>query len=380
MTHHHDRNAKTHAVGPIHFAPPVAAGEKPPRGVLPLLYVDEEWLALRTEEVVEPARPIFDAHMHLWAGHDTYLVPHLVEDLACGHAIRGTMYVECSFMYRADGDPRFASIGEVEYANGVAATFASGTYGPARACAGIVGKVDLTMGASAEEILLACQSRAPDRFRGIRHMAAWDPHPAVNLLRRPPPPNLLLDPRFREGFARLAPLGLSFDAWLYHPQLPQLLDLVDAFPDTRVIIDHCGGLANRGPYAERRDESFQFWKSHLQELARRPNVFIKLGGLSQRLFGFPYIDRDLPPTSEELAAGWRPIVETCIETFGPGRAMFESNFPPDKCGVSARVLWNAFKRLAAGYTEQEKSALFAGTAIRAYRLPEALAEPAPPTA
>jgi predicted TIM-barrel fold metal-dependent hydrolase len=56
--------------------------------------------------------------------------------------------------------------------------------------------------------------------------------------------------------------------------------------------------------------------------------------------------------------------------------MFESNFPPDKCGVSARVLWNAFKRLASGYSESEKSDLFAGTAIRVYRLPESLAAPA----
>jgi L-fuconolactonase len=349
---------------------------KPPRGTAPLHFVDDEWLALRSEEALDPLRPIVDPHQHLWDGHHAYLVPQLREDLACGHAIRGTVYVECSYMYRADGDPRFASVGEVEWANGVAASFASGAYGPARACAGIVGRVDLTLGASARQVLEACATRAPDRFRGIRHMAAWDASPEVNVLRRPPPKDLLLDASFREGFAALAPLGLSFDAWAYHPQLPQLIDLVDAFPDTRVIVDHCGGLALKGPYATNRDESFRAWRASMLELARRPNVFVKVGGLSMRIFGFPFIDRDLPPRSEELAQAWTPIAQTCIEAFGPERSMFESNFPPDKCGVSARVLWNAFKRLAAGYSEDEKAALFAGTAVRAYRLPETLAQPA----
>ncbi|QDL38627.1 amidohydrolase family protein [Rhodoferax sediminis] len=348
--------------------------DKPRRGMAPLLYVDEEWLALRTEEVLEPRLPIVDAHHHLWNRSGAYLEPQLAADLACGHNLRGTVYIECTSMYRAEGDPRFACVGEVEYANGVAALFASGYYGPVRACAGIVGKVDLTLGAFAEEVLRACMAHAPDRFRGIRHMAAWDASPKVNVLMRPPARDLLLDPRFREGFGKLAPLGLSFDAWVYHPQLPQLVSLIDAYPDTRVIVDHIGGLVHTGPYASRADESFREWKASLQALARQPNVFMKIGGLSMRMHGCDFIDRDLPPTSQELAQAWAPHVETCIEIFGADRCMFESNFPPDKCGVSAVVLWNAFKRLAAGCSEGEKANLFAGTAIRAYRLPEALAQ------
>jgi predicted TIM-barrel fold metal-dependent hydrolase len=349
---------------------------KPRRGVPPEYFIDKAWLDLRTEEVIDPGRPIVDAHQHLWARQGGYFVPELLEDLGSGHHFRGTVYVECTNMYRAEGDPRFASVGEVEYANGVAAMFASGAHGPLRVCAGIVGRVDLTMGGFAEEVLQACIARAPDRFRGIRHMAAWDASPEVSMLLRPPPKDLLLDPKFREGFAKLGKLGLSYDAWVYHPQLPQLIELVDRFPDTTFIVGHCGGKANRGPYAERHDEVFREWKAAINELARRPNVNVKIGGLNMRLAGYPFIDRDLPPSSEELAAAWRPEVETCIEAFGPGRSMFESNFPPDKCGVSARVLWNAFKRLASGYSESEKSALFAGTAIRVYRLPESLAAPA----
>lgn len=353
---------------------------KPLRGVAPLHFVDEEWLALRTEDAIDPGRPIVDAHHHIWDGHHTYMVPDLVKDLKeCGHDIRGSVYVECSFMYRADGDPRLASIGEVEYANGVGATFASGYYGPARMCAGIVGRVDLTLGAFAQPLLEACMSRAPDRFRCIRHMTAWDASPEVNLLRKPPPQDLMLDPQFRDGFAMLGKLGLSFDAWCYHPQLPQLIDLVDSHPETRVIIDHAGGRAATGPYAGRKDEAFQQWKGYMRELGRRPNVFVKLGGLNMRLFGFDFIDRDLPPTSGELAPAWAPTIETCIEVFGPNRCMFESNFPPDKCGVSGRVLWNVFKRIASGYSESEKCDLFAGTAIRAYRLPDSLGKSALPS-
>jgi L-fuconolactonase len=278
-------------------------------------------------------------------------------------------------MYRAEGDPRYASVGEVEYANGVGAAFASGYYGNVRACAGIVGRVDLTLGALAEDVMQACMSRAPDRFRGIRHMAAWDPSAEVSQLMCPPPKDLLMDKRFREGFAKLGSLGLSYDSWCYHPQLPQLIDLVDAFPDTRVVVNHVGGRIGEGPYASRQDEVFRDWKASMQALARRPNVFVKLGGLGGRLTGFPFIDRDMPPTSEELVPAWKPYVETCIEAFGADRSMFESNFPPDKAGVSARVLWNAFKRLAAGCSDAEKAQLFAGTAIRAYRLPEALGQP-----
>lgn len=349
---------------------------KPPRGTAPLHFVDDEWLALRTEDTIDPGRPIIDAHHHLWEGHHNYLVPDLVQDLDCGHAIRGTVYVECSHMYRADGDPRFASVGEVEWANGVGAEFASGKYGALRGCAGIVGRVDLTLGAFAQEVLEACQARAPDRFCGIRHMAAWDDSPEVNTLRRPPPKDMLLDRTFREGFAQLEPMGLSFDAWVYHPQLPQLIDLADAFPDTSIVVDHCGGLVARGPYAQDRDGWFKQWKASMKALAERPNVVVKIGGLNMRGFGFTFIDRDLPPQSEELAQAWKPIVDTCIEAFGPERAMFESNFPPDKCGVSPRVLWNAFKRLAQGCSEDEKNALFAGTAARIYRLPETLTQAA----
>jgi predicted TIM-barrel fold metal-dependent hydrolase len=205
-------------------------------------------------------------------------------------------------------------------------------------------------------------------------MAAWDASPIVNVARRPPPPDLMLQAGFREGFSRLAPNGLSFDSWCYHPQLPQLIELVDLFPATRVVVNHCGGPLQAGPYASRRPEAFRDWAALMKELGRRPNVFVKIGGLNMRILGFDHMERDRPPTSDELAVAWKATVETCIEAFGVERSMFESNFPPDKGSCSARVLWNAFKRIAHPFSEAEKHELFAGTAIRAYGLSSAFGE------
>jgi L-fuconolactonase len=327
------------------------------------------------EPVLDPERPIVDPHHHLWdrGPANRYLLPELLADIqGSGHNIRATMFVECSSMYRADGDPRFASLGEVEFANGVGAMCASGGYGDVRACSGIIGRVDLTQGAAAAEVLAAMLERAPDRLRGIRQMAAWDASPEVSTLVRPPPPNLLADPGFREGFACLGPLGLSFDVWVYHPQLPQVIELADTFPDTTIVLNHMGGRAAVGPYRSRAAAEAQEWAANIAALARRPNVMVKIGGIGMKLAGFDFYERGLPPSSEELAAAWKPYVDTCIEAFSPQRSMLESNFPVDKTCCTYRVLWNGLKRLVADYSRDEKDALFAGCAIRTYRLPVSL--------
>jgi L-fuconolactonase len=347
------------------------------RGAPPHHYVDEAWLALRDEPILDPELPIVDPHHHLWdrRPHSLYLLPELLADITSGHLVRGTVFVECTSMYRADGDPRLACLGEVEFVNGIGAMSASGVYGPVRACAGIIGKVDLTQGVASREPLEAMVARAPDRFRGIRHMAAWDESKEVSTLVRPPPPNLLLDPRFREGFACLASLKLSYEAWVYHPQLHQVLDLADAFPNTTIVLNHMGGRAGLGPYRSQQDAVVKSWTASIRELSRRPNVVVKIGGIGMRLGGFDFHDREMPPTSADLADAWAPYAEACIEAFGAQRAMFESNFPVDKSCCSYRVMWNTFKRMAKGYSQDEKKALFAGNAVRVYRLPTALAEP-----
>jgi predicted TIM-barrel fold metal-dependent hydrolase len=245
---------------------------------------------------------------------------------------------------------------------------ASGTYGKTQVCAGIVGYADLTLGAAVEKVLEAMITAGSGRFRGIRFITASHPDQAAwgSMVTRPE--GLLTDQRVREGFARLAPLGLSFDAWMYHTQLGDLLDLARAFPETQIVLGHVGGPIGLGRYAGKRDEVFAEWSGRIRELAACPNVHVKLGGLGMRMFGFDLHTRELPPSSEELAAAWRPYIETCIAAFGPERAMLESNFPVDKGSCGYAALWNAFKRIAAGYSAAEKAALFSGTATKFYRL------------
>ncbi|HEV2300381.1 MAG TPA: amidohydrolase family protein [Stellaceae bacterium] len=332
--------------------------------------VREEWLARRREEVIEPLLPIVDPHHHLVDRPETgrYLLRDLLADIGAGHNVTHTVYLEWLSMYRADGPAEFRPVGEVEFANGVAAASASAKYGPARVCAGIVGYADLALGAAVERVLEAMAAAGGGRFRGIRYISATHPDQREWGTLAERPEGMLMDARVREGFARLAPLGLSFDAWMYHTQLAELVDLARAFPQTPIVLDHVGGPIGLGRYQGRREAVFAEWKARIREVAACPNVHIKLGGLGMRLFGFGFHERDLPPSSEELVAAWRPYVETCIEAFGASRAMFESNFPVDKGSCGYVAVWNAFKRLAAGCSAAEKAALFSGTATKFYRL------------
>ena len=335
------------------------------------LYADPrpDWLSLRNEDVLDPARPVVDPHHHLWdRGGQRYLIDDIASDLASGHNVIATVYVEARSMYRAHGAEAFRPVGEVEFANGAAAMSASGGYGPAAVCAGIVGHVNLLLGDAAREVLEAEISAGQGRFRGIRHSSAWDADPNVAHMYATRPKGLLLEEAFRQGFAHLAPLGLSFDAWLFHPQIAELTDRARTFPDTRIVLDHCGGPAGTGQYANRREEIFATWKASIREIAKCPNVAVKLGGLGMCLLGYDFHERAMPPSSEALAAAWRPYIETCIEAFGTERAMFESNFPPDKGQCSYQVIFNAFKRIAAHCSEAEKDALFSKTATEVYRL------------
>src|SRR6202795_1587529 len=335
------------------------------------LYADprEDWLALRQEEIIDPQRLIVDPHHHLWdRGGQHYMIEEIVDDIGSGHNIFATFYVDCRWMYRAHGPEAFRPVGEVEFANGVAAMSASGSYGPAAICAGIVSHVNLLLGDDARPVLEAEITAGNGRFRGIRHSSAWDADLEVAGMYAERPKGLLLDPTFRKGFACLAPLGLSFDAWLFHPQIGELADLARAFPDTKIVLDHCGGPGGIGSYASRREEIFANWRASIQEIAKCPNVVVKLGGLATRLLGYDFHERPMPPSSEEAAAAWRPYMETCIEAFSPARCMFESNFPPDKGQCSYQVIFNAFKRIAAQYSEAEKTALFSKTAMDFYKL------------
>jgi L-fuconolactonase len=333
------------------------------------LPVRQDWLDQRNEPILEPELPTIDPHHHLWDRPGwRYLLDELLADTGTGHNIIATVFVQARAMVRATGPEELRPVGETEFVNGVAAMSASGIYGKTKVCAGIVGHADLTLGTRVEPVLAAHIRAGGDRFRGIRHITAWDGDDSIRNPAYSPPPGLLADKAFRDGFAVLCRLGLSFDAWLYHPQIKELTDLARAFPDARIVLNHVGGPIGIGLYAAKRKDVFTAWAASIRALAPCPNVCVKVGGLGMRMGGFGFYEKVEPPSSGTLAAAWRPYVETCIEAFGPSRCMFESNFPVDKGSYSYPVFWNACKLLAKAASHGEKADLFAGTAARFYRL------------
>jgi predicted TIM-barrel fold metal-dependent hydrolase len=325
----------------------------------------------QAEDILEPDLPICDPHHHLWDFPGSrYLLDDLLADLGSGHRVESTVFVECTAFYSADATPPFRPVGETEFVNGVAAMSASGRYGEARACAGIVGFADLTLGDAVPRVLEAHIRAGGGRFRGIRHAGGWDASEEVYNSHTNPPEGLYDSPAFRAGYGRLAEYGLSFEAWQFHPQLPEITALARVFPEIPLVLDHVGGPLGIGPYAGHRDEVFARWKTDIADLAELPNVVVKLGGLGMPICGFDFHKRKTPPSSAQLAEAWRPYIETCIELFGVGRSMFESNFPVDRASCSYATLWNAFKHIAAGASAEEKALLFRNVARATYRLDE----------
>ena len=329
----------------------------------------EEWLALVQEDPLDADLPIIDPHHHLWDYPDNrYVASDFLADTASGHNIRQSVFVECLSNYRDSGPDAFKPVGETEYVRELAARSDVTAPSSTKVATGIVGFADLTLGDAADPVLAAHVEAGGGRFRGVRHASGWDASSDVRNSHTRPPAGLLSDNRFRQGFACLASHGLSFDAWLYHPQIPELSELARGFPDTTIILDHVGGPLGIGPYAGKRDQVFEQWKRNVTELARCHNVCVKLGGLAMKLSGFGWHTRSKPPTSTELADATAPYYRFCIEQFGVDRCMFESNFPVEKLSCSYGVLWNAFKRIAANYSATERDALFHDTAARVYRL------------
>lgn len=326
-----------------------------------------DWLVRRTEEILEPALPIIDAHHHLWDQPGRrYLFDDLLGDVASGHNIRATVFAQCHAMYRSDGPDAMKPVGETEFVNGVAAQSASGNYGPSRLCAGIVGSLDLLLGDDVAPVLEAHIHAGNGRFRGIRARTAW--HESTEVRTVEVPSDMLTNPISHRAIRCVQKAGLVYEIWAYHSQLKDVLDLCRAFPDLTIVINHCGGPVLIGPYAGKYREVFADWSGSIKALAKLPNVFMKIGGLGMRFGGNDFHTHPLPPTSEDLAKAWHPFVETCIDSFGANRCMFESNFPVDKAMCSYTVLWNSFKHMASRYSSTERTSLFSGTAAAVYKI------------
>src|SRR5437773_10732507 len=333
-----------------------------------------DWLALTQEPTLEPEMPICDPHHHFWDFRTTripyqrYLLHELAADIHGGHNVRSTVFIEARAMYRADGPEELRPVGEVEFVQGLAAASASGLYGPGRAAATIIGHANLNLGDRVEPVLAALQAASPNRFRGIRHSVTWDSHPEVENTAAHKVQWQLASDTFRSGARVLAGMGLSFEAWLYFPQLLELADFAKAVPSLTIILNHIGGLIRVGPYANRDDEVLATWRRGIAAVAACPNVYLKLGGIGMPRLGFDWYERTKPIGADELATSMAPLMTYCIEQFGPDRCMFESNFPVDKVSYSYNVLYNAFKRLSQGYAPSERAAMFHDTAVGVYAI------------
>lgn len=309
------------------------------------------------EEPLDPELPIVDPHHHLWE-HPTnsYMMTELRSDTESGHRVRKTVFVECGSGYRIDGPESMSFVGETEFV--VSAD-------PSGFIAGIVGRADLCS-LDIADVLAAHIEAGGGRFRGIRHAAAHDPDPAIRASHTRPPPALLGRSDFRRGFAALGAAGLRFDAWLFHPQLPELVDLARAHPEVPIVLNHLGGPLGIGPYAGRRDEVLATWRSSMASVATCENVSLKLGGIGMPIYGTGLHKLEGGASSAQLQAAWGAPILWCIDQFGVDRCMFESNFPVDKASCSYVSLWNAFKRIAINCSASEKAALFSNTASRVY--------------
>ncbi|MEZ3499841.1 amidohydrolase [Pantoea sp. KPR_PJ] len=336
----------------------------------PHLAVREEWLEHHQETALMPELPIVDAHHHLWDRQSgVYLTSEFSRDIQrSGHQVRSSVYIQCRSMLRRDGPEAFRPIGEIEFASGVAAMFDSGHYGQTAGCEAIVGGASLLAGDELLPVIELMMQRSGGRLRGMRNPLAWHPDPRVVSSPVTPPAGLAASPAFRRGAACLARAGLSLDVWVYHTQLDEIAELARALPDLHIIVDHCGGPIGTGPFADKKQQVFQAWKTSITALAALPNVSVKISGFGMTVMGYPFAQSATPPNSLTLSQAWQPLFDTLVDAFGSDRCMFASNFPVDKGMFSYGVFWNACKRLAGHASLAERENLFWRTAAARYRL------------
>jgi predicted TIM-barrel fold metal-dependent hydrolase len=330
----------------------------------------QDWLdRAPAEETLEPGLAIIDTHHHIWdsTGRGRYMLEELLADTGT-HNVVATVFIDCNFSYRTEGPPEMRPVGEVEAVAALADESDKRFGTRTRVAAGIVGYVDLALGERAEPVLAAMVNAGRGRFRGVRNSAGWHEDPVIGNNHQGAARGHYGREDFRAGLRRMSSMGLSLDALVYHNQHVELLDLARAVPEANIVMNHTGMPLGYGPYTGKLDEVAREWRRLLPEIAKCPNVSMKLGGMMMRLAAYDYYTLAAPPSSEELARHWRPWIEPCIELFGASRCHFESNFPVDKMGIGYKALYNAFKRIAAGCSASEKADLFAGTARRVYRL------------
>lgn len=339
----------------------------------------QDWWALRQEPTIKPEQEIVDAHFHLWDERDfpdpavpgamlrtsRYLLEEFLADTGVGHKVVQAVYVECGSGYRVDGPEHLRAAGETEWAAGMAAQ--SANRDGAERIAGIVAHADMRH-PELDMLLDRHAAAGAGRLRGIRQSAAHLEDPSARLLAGAAPRGLYADPAFRRGLARVEERGLVFDAFLFHFQLDELADLARAVPGATIVINHLGAPVGYAGASADHDPVLADWRARIDRLAEVPNLVMKLGGMASIVTQYDAHTRPLPPSSQEFVDERGAYFQHAIRRFGPGRCMFESNFPVDSVAISYGNLWNAYKIIAAEHGAAAGQEMLAGTARRIYRL------------
>lgn len=314
---------------------------------------------------------IVDSHVHLFDDGGTwpeYSTADLARDFCKIPSVQGAVFVECGYRYHMDTAPHLSSVGEtVAIAN---------LWSRVDAFRGgmdfrIVGFVDLCDSPGrTQETLERHLEAGRGRFAGIRQVAAWDPDPKVQPPRDRPAAQLYLDPGFREGFSLFSKYGLTFDAWVYHPQIDDLINLAAAYPNVRIVANHMGGPLGVGRYSQNQRVVFDSWRAGILRLAEFDNVYMKFSGLGMgNLDPQRFLAEGSSPKTFATGAV-EPWFTTVIEAFGPMRTMFASNFPVDRGAISYAEVWKAWGLLADSLSSEERKNVMAGTAREVYGFDE----------
>jgi len=321
-----------------------------------------DWLAQVKEEIIDPELKIIDPHHHLWngdnqlAGSFPYLIENLNEDTFSGHNIVGTIFMECAQGYYLDGEEKYKPVGETEFVINLIKD--SEKLSKSTNIMGIIGFADLMLGHEVKDVLNTHLSKGEGLFRGIRHAAGWDKNNEIHNSHSNPIENIYHNKSFMKGAEELINLKLTFDAWHYHHQINDLSIFAKKYPELTIIHDHFGGPLGVGPYEGKKEGIFKKWKDDISLLSESKNVYAKLGGLAMPVNGWNFHKQNKPASSDQIVDMHHEYYLHTINCFGVERCMFESNFPVDRRSVSYHVIWNAFKKMVLGYSDEDKNKLF----------------------
>ena len=175
---------------------------------------------------------------------------------------------------------------------------------------------------------------------GAAVLEAQARHAFVRGIRHKPKPGMMDDKKWREGYARLAPLGLHFELQAPWRQLEEAARLAHDFPETVIVLNHTGLPS---------DQDIPDWRQAMALFAACPNAVVKISGLGN-------VERK------------REVVLAAIELFGTQRAMFASNFPVDSLRASFDAIYSGFDQITRDFSNAERRALFHDNAVRIYRM------------